>query len=85
MPATVTIDQLQKNARKHVTRAREVPVEVTDASGAIAVILGVEDYEALYSAGMRRLLMSQMKEPTVSHEEVVAGAREIIRRAKRKA
>jgi len=83
MPA-VTVDQLHKNTRKYVARARKEPVEVTDGSGTVAVILGADEYQAVYVAEMRRLLARRMKEPTVSHEEVVAGARAIIRRHKKK-
>jgi len=70
--AAVTVDQLRKHARKYVTRARKEPIEVTDGSGTVAVILGVEEYQAVYAAEIRRLLARRRKEPTVPHEEVLA-------------
>jgi prevent-host-death family protein len=82
--AAVTLDQLRRNTRKYVTRARNEPIEVTDGSGTVAVILGVEEYQAVYAAEIRRLLARRMKEPTVPHEEVFARFEARTRRRKRK-
>lgn len=86
MPATVTVDQLQKNARKIVARARKRPLHVKDETGATVVMLSIEQYKEDSGIALRDLLRERMKEkPAHTNEEARALTKAHIRRIARRA
>jgi prevent-host-death family protein len=72
MASTVTVDQLQKDVRKYVQRAREKgPIRVSDNNGTAVVLLSIDDYKELSGQALHELLLQRFKEkPKYTNEEV---------------
>jgi PHD/YefM family antitoxin component YafN of YafNO toxin-antitoxin module len=85
MPATVTVEQLQKNTHKVVARARKRPLHVKDENGGTVVMLAIEKYEQELGVPLRELLRERMKEePAYTNDEVNAMLRDRLRQRRRR-
>jgi PHD/YefM family antitoxin component YafN of YafNO toxin-antitoxin module len=86
MPATVTVDQLQKNARRIVARARKQPLRVTDEHGEPVMMLSMGEYKELSGQTLHELLLRRFKEkPRYTNEEARALTKAHLRKLKRRA
>ena len=65
-------------------RKKEGPIALTRDSEIVGVFLSVEEYEALQTAALKKLLRSRSRGPTIPHEEVAARIREKVRRMKKR-
>lgn len=84
---SISVEAFGKEGRRLLAgvQKKEGPIALTQDSEIIGVFLSLEEYEALQTAVLRKLLRSRLQGPTVPHEEVAARIREKVRRMKKRA
>ena len=83
----VSAENFRREFERYVAAANEGrgPVAITEDSRVIGVFMSPADYDALHGRGIRELLKSRDKGPTVSHEEACKQLAQVVKRRRRRA